>query len=83
MNKEKSELDPKQVFNLPIRLERAQGQTHTRPLAGLDRQNSDNSVQSGVSSPAVHVPHRASESHRKASPPRLTLYETHTVAVKK
>ena len=29
---------------------------------------------------AVHVPHRASNSHRKASPPRSTSYETHTLA---
>ena len=35
-----------------------------------------------MSGPAVHVPHRASDSHRKASPPRSTSYETHTVALK-
>ena len=70
-----------QVRRLPVRLERRQGQTYTRALAGMDRQNSGNSVRSGVSSPAVPVPHRASDSHRKASPPRLTLYETHTVAL--
>ena len=33
--------------------------------------------------PAVHVPHRTSNSHRKTSPPRLTSHETHTVAVEK
>ena len=31
--------------------------------------------------PAVHVPHRTSDSHRKVSPPRSTSYETHTVAL--
>ena len=31
--------------------------------------------------PAVNVPHRTSNSHRKASPSRLTSYETHTVAL--
>ena len=31
--------------------------------------------------PAVHVPHRTSNSHRKAIPPRSTSYETHTVAL--
>ena len=55
LNKEKSELDPKQLRRLPVRLERGQGQTHTRALAGLDRQNSDKSVrcvQSGSSCPS-------------------------------
>ena len=70
-----------QLRRLPVRPERGQGQTHARALAGLDRQNSDNSVQSGVSDLAVHVPHRSSHSHRKASPPRSTSYETHTVAL--
>ena len=31
--------------------------------------------------PAVHVPHRSSNSHRKASPPRSTSYEIHTVTL--
>ena len=70
-----------QLRRLPVRLERGQSQTHTRALADLDRQNSVNSLRSGVSGPAVHVPHRTPNSNRKASPPRLTSYETHTVAL--
>ena len=70
-----------QFCRLPVRLEREQSQTHTRTLADFDRQNSDNSVQSGVAGLAVHAPHRAANSHRKASSPRLTSYETHTVAL--
>ena len=70
-----------QLHRLPVRLERGQGQTHIRALADLDRQNSDNSVRPCVSGPAVHVPHRASNSHRKTSPPRSTSYETHPVAL--
>ena len=66
---------------LPVRPGRGQGQTHTRALVGLDRQNSGNIVQSGVPSPAIHVLHRSPHSHRKASPPRSTLYETHIVAL--
>ena len=31
--------------------------------------------------PAVHVPHRTSHSHRKASPLRSSSHETHTVAL--
>ena len=83
-NKEKSEVDPKQVFQLcrlPVRLERGQGQTHTRALARLDRQNLGSSVRSSVSGPAVHIPHRTPDSHRKASPPRSTSYETHRVTL--
>ena len=63
-----------QLRRLPVRPEIGQGQTHTRVLVGLDRQNSDNSVWSGVSGPAVHVPHRSSHNHRKASPPMSTSY---------
>ena len=84
VNKEKSELEPKKGFQLrrlPVRFERGQGQIHIRALADLDRKNSDNSVRPGVSGPAVYVPHRASNSHRKTSPPRSTSYETHTVAL--
>ena len=66
---------------LPVRPGRGQGQTHTRALVGLDRQNSGNIVQSGVPSPAIHVLHRSPHSHRKASPPRSTSYETHIVAL--
>ena len=70
-----------QLRRLPVRPERGQSQTHTRSLADFDRQNSVNSVRSGLSGPAVHVPHRAPNSNRKASPPRSTSYETHTVAL--
>ena len=70
-----------QLCRLPVQSGRGQGQTHTRVLVGLDRQNSGNIVRSGVPGPAVHVPHRSPHSHRKASPPRSTSYETHTVAL--
>ena len=70
-----------QLRRLPVRLQGGQGQTHTRALADLNGQDIINSVQSGVPGPAVHVPRRASNSHRKASPPRSTSYETHTVAL--
>ena len=71
-----------QLHRLPVRAERGQGHTHTRTLAGLNRQDSVNTVWSGVSSPAVHVP-QSTYSNRKASPPRLTPYEAHTVALEK
>ena len=71
-----------QLRRLPVRPQGGQGQTHTRSLADLTRQDIVNSVRSGVPGPAVHVPHRTSNSHRKASPLRSTSHETHTVALK-
>ena len=41
-----------QLRRLPVRLEKGQSQTHTRVLADSDRQNSNNSVQSGSSCPS-------------------------------
>ena len=72
-----------QLRRLPVRPERRQGQTHTRALAGFDRQDPVNTVRSGMSGPTVHVPHRSSHSNRKASPPRVTSHEAHTVALEK
>ena len=72
-----------QLCRLPVRPQGGEGQTHTRALADLNRQDIVNSVRSGVPGPAVHVPHRTSNSHRKASPSRSTSYETHTVALEK
>ena len=65
-----------QLRRLPVRSQGGQGQTHTRVLADLNRQDIIHSVRSGVPGPAVHVPHRASISHRKASPPRSTSTST-------
>ena len=72
-----------QLRRLPVQSERGQGQTHTRALSGINRQDPVNSVLSGVSGPTVHVPHRSSHNNRKASPPRATPHEAHTVALEK
>ena len=72
-----------QLRRLPVRSKRGQGQTHTRVLAGLDRQDLVNPVRSGMSGLTVHVPHRSSHSNRKTSPPRVTSHEAHTVALEK
>ena len=53
-----------QLRRLPVRPQGGQGQTHTRALADLNRQDIVNSVRSGV----------PSNSHRKASPSRSTSY---------
>ena len=70
-----------QLHRLPVRPQGGQGQTHTRAFSDLNRQDIVNPVLSGVPGPAVHVPHRTSNSHGKASPLRSTSYETHTVAL--
>ena len=72
-----------QLHRLPVQPERGQGQTHTRPLAGLDRQDPVNTFWSGTPGPAVYVPHRSTHSNRRASPPRATSHEAHTVALGK
>ena len=81
VDKEKSELDPKQVFNLVgYQFDLTEGEVRPTPerwQALIDKNQTILSVVSGL---AVHVPHRASDSHRKASPPRSTSYETHTVS---
>ena len=72
-----------QLRRLPVRPERRQGQTHTRALVGLERQDSVNAVRSSVPSPAVYVFDRSTNSHREATSPRPTTHETHTVAPQK
>ena len=72
-----------QLRRLPVRPERGQGQTHSRTLAGLDRQDLVITVRSGMPGQAVHVPHRSTHSNRKTSPPRATPHEAHTVALEK
>ena len=72
-----------QLRKLPVRPQGGQSQTHTRALAHLNRQDIVNSVRFSVPGPAVHVCHRTSNSHRKASPSRPTSYETYTVALEK
>ena len=81
VNKEKSELDPKQVFNfVGYQFDLKEGRVRPTPERW---QTLTDKILSGMPGPAVHVPHRTSNSLRKASPPRSTSYETHTVALEK
>ena len=83
MNK-KSELDPKQVFNfVGYQFDLREGKVRPTPERWQTLTDKILSILSGVPGPAVHVPHRPSNSHRKASPLRSTSYETHTVALEK
>ena len=72
-----------QLCRLPVRPQGGQAQTQTKVLADLNRQDIVTYVRPGVSDPAVYVPHRPSNNHRKASPSRSTSYETYTVALEK
>ena len=82
VNREKSELDPKQVFNfVGYQFDLREGKVRRTPDRWQTLQDIVNSVQFGVPGSAVHVAHRAPNSHRKASPPRSTSCETHTVAL--
>ena len=75
MNKEKSELVPKQVFNfVGYQFDLREGKV--RPTLERWQALTDKiqSILSGVPGPAVHVPHRFTHSNRKASPPRATTY---------
>ena len=68
---------------LPVRSQRRSSLTHTGPVAEPSGQSIRNIVTTGLSGPAVHVPYRSANSHRKASSPRPTTHETHTVASQK
>ena len=83
VNKEKSELVPKQVFSfVGYQFDLKEGKVRPTPERWQALTDKIPSILSGVPGPAVHIPHRSTHSNRKASPPRATLYETHTVALK-
>ena len=67
----------------PVRFQGRSGLTNTGPLAEPSGQNTRNTVTTNLSGPAVQVSDRFTNSHRKASSPRPTSYETHTVASQK
>ena len=72
-----------QFCRLPVRSKSRSGQTDTGPLAGPTGQDTSNTFPAFLSGPAVHVSDRVINSHREASSPWLTAYETHTVAPQK
>ena len=65
---------------IPVRPQGRSGPTDPRPVAEPSRQNIGNTVTTGLSGPAVHVPDRFTNSHREASSPRPATHKTHTVA---
>ena len=52
-------------------------------MADPSAENTDTAVSTGLSGLAIHVFDRSANSRRKASSPRPTAYETHTVAFQK
>ena len=82
VNLDKSELEPKQMFDfVGYQFDLRSGRV--RPVAEPSGQSTRNAVTTGLSGPAVHVLDRSIDSHRKASSPRPITYETHTVASQK
>ena len=68
---------------LPVRPQVWPGQTDSGPVEKPSGQDTSTFVATGLSGPAVHVPDRSSNSHRKTGSPRPTTHETHTVASQK
>ena len=86
VNKEKSELAPKQVFNfVGYQFDLKEGKV--RPTAECWHTLTDKIrsilLDPVCPGPTVHIPHRSTHSNRKTSPPRATAHEAHTVALEK
>ena len=78
----KSELDPKQVFDfIGFQFDLKEGKV--RPTldrwGDTDYKNQRIINHTVLSSPSTDVPQGAVDSHRKASPPRATSHDAHTV----
>ena len=65
---------------LPVRPPVRPGQADSGPVAKPSGQDTTTPVATGLSGPAVHVPDRPTNSHRKTGSPRPAAHETHTVA---
>ena len=85
VNLEKSELEPKQVFDcgLPILPQVWPGPTYTGPVAEPSRENTETTISTDLSGAGIHVLDRFTNSHRKTSAARSATYEIHTVASQK
>ena len=69
-----------QLCRLPVRPQVRPGPTDTGPVAKSSREDTSTFVTTSLSGPAVHVPDRSADSHRKTSSLRPTTHETHSVA---
>ena len=78
--------DPKtsfQLCGLPVRPLVRPGSTHTGPVAEPTSKDPVTAATTDMSGPAVHVPDRLTDCHRKAGTPRSVTYEAHPVAPQK
>ena len=71
------------LHRLPVQPQMWPGLANTRPVADPSAKDTGTTVLAGLSGPAVHVLDRAANSHREASSPWPTTYETHTVTSQK
>ena len=72
-----------QLCGLPVRPQIRPGPTHTGPVAKPTGKDSVSAITTGLSGPAVHVPDRSLDSHRKTSSPRPVTHEAHPMASQK
>ena len=68
------------LCRLPIRPQVRSGQTDPGLVAKPSGRDTSIALATDLSGPAIHVTHRALNSHGKAGSPRSFAYETHTVA---
>ena len=68
---------------LSVRPQGRSGPTDSGPVAKPPGQNTGSIVSTDLSGPAIHVPDRFTDSHRKASSLRSAAYEAYTVASQK
>ena len=71
------------LCGLSVRPQVQSGQTDSGPVAKPAGQNKISFAATDLSGPAVYVPDRSANGHRKTSSPRPATYETHTVASQK
>ena len=71
------------LCRLPVRPQVWSGPTYTGLVVEPSRKNSDTAIPTDLSGPAIYVLDRSANSHREASSPGSTAYETHTVASQK
>ena len=71
------------LCRLPVQPKRGQGQTYPRAMAVLECKDPSTSLQTHLSDSAADVPHRFTDSHIEAGPPRSSPHETDTGALEK
>ena len=84
VNEEKSELEPKQIFNfVGYQFDLEEGRVRPTQERWLALTDKIQSILSGLSGSTVHVLHWSPHSNRKTSSLRATTHEAHTVALEK